>query len=143
MPTSAIFSLLGLETSDVDLDWNSSITLHGTVDWVREFIQVYNSDRGWCTAQSSAYVRTKSKCAGYVYDDTISDYVWVDGNEEIHTHYSPKYFNKEQRKQDAVLAYLRYDLDYDCTGDVQFRHYGNILLTFYEPFGMQSYFPPD
>lgn len=98
-----------------------TLTLHADTLWTCRVIEVYNENFGrWDTAQASAYAVSKARCAGYLYDETINDTVWFNGEEHSIKNYSPNYYDFSQCKYDAAVAFCDGQVKHDRTGDIDF-----------------------
>lgn len=85
-------------------------------------------------AASVEQVRTLSYMSGDYYDAATNRYQMVPQDSVSRTISSDHYIDYEWRKENAVLGYLLYDIQYDFTGDVTYKYDGRTVITHREDF---------
>lgn len=84
----------------------SSFAIHATSVWTCIYIQVWDKTANcWTTAQLTEYVTSMAYCAGSTYNSVTGKLEPHVSDAKYITTYSRLYFNEEQRKQEALIAY--------------------------------------
>ena len=126
VPLGTIASLLGEWATDGTNENNlqlegDQIVIHAGSSWTKSYIQVWNDIYDiWQTRQCSEYAYTTAYGSGMALNELTEQFEPVIGATISKTTYSYKYNNTNQRKIDAVQAFLANTAYYTYTGDLDF-----------------------
>lgn len=136
-PLGTVASICGLKISDFKCGNapESTLRLNAATNWTREFTQVWSEyDNAWLYASCVEYAEVFSHMSGSYYDAALNKYQPVSQDESSETVPSAHYEDRTWRKRNAVIGYLNACIQYDTTGDVQYKYGGQVKITHRENF---------
>jgi len=111
-PLGFIYSMAGIDLTEVISQTESSLTLHAGVNWTRTYTQIYDSSEGsWLYGSMVEYAKATSYFSGLIYYESTNSMAPVDDSLVERTLYSEHYSDFEWRKEGAVLG-IYYGGDY-------------------------------
>lgn len=126
--------VLGLSISNFGTSSNSSIYLHGSTIWTRQYTQVYSTYSGsWLNGSYTEYARCAQFLGGYYINQNGAS-IQVDTSELVTNKYSSRYFDAAWKKENAVIGFLNSYTISDRTGTISYTYNGNVLFSHAENF---------
>lgn len=134
-PLGIIYSLLGINISDIGYSSHSTLRFEGDSRWSRVFTQVWSSyDNAWTFGSSVECVEKITRIYGSVYNESTNSIEFKDSGYLIQHNYSDNYNNSTWRKSTAARNfYYSNPCSYDITGDVRYVYGNSTLITHREP----------
>ena len=128
-----VASILGLSITHFAPDQTATLSLFGSVNWTRTYTQVWSDyDELWLSGSSVEYAQTLTSIFGHYYSALGNHYTEVHEGPIERVVYSDHYNDHTWRRNNAARGKILTETFYDCTGDVEYAHDDEIVLTLVE-----------
>lgn len=136
IPLGTIISIAKMVIEDIGSSGNTTMVLHGGVNWTRVFTQVYlPNSGGWMNGSCVEYAQTYVYVSGTYYNAETNRIEQISQNESRTTIYSANYSDYAWRKRTAVIyAKNANGCSYDMTDDIKINYNGKNKFHFREYF---------
>lgn len=136
IPLGTIIAISKLLRENIGIGGDTTMVLHGGVNWTRIFTQVYlPNSGGWMNGSCVEYAQTYVYVSGTYYSAETNQIEQIPQNESRTTIYSANYSDYAWRKRTAVIyAKNANGCSYDLTDDIKIYYNGKNKFNFKEYF---------
>ena len=128
-------TILGIDISDFLESYDAYWDYNASTTWTRTYTQVWDTYyQTWMNGSCVEVAEMASYLNGWYYDVTMNTKNSLVTDCEKKQVRSEQYYDLTWRKENAVIGYLNYAIQWDVTDSVKYRHGDKVIITHYNNF---------